>query len=664
MLLTFSAVIFLSFIPSEVQPDTPSDQIVALEWLRLIVDQENDLSFKEVREMDPEKITPRRFPYITFKGGLWIIFDPNVLKGLGTEHQLTFLGNARIIDLYYHTPTAKWEVIKSGLDAEITMRSSFPSFSLPFSEIDQPIYVHLIEPVFPMIIAENKIMALNRQIKKTAFNSIAIGGLFIILLINLFRWVSTREKIFGLYSVYVSSFIIIIFAHGGNNLLYQIIPIAPYSKFVIHITAICLLNIMAIIYGIYFLQLKKNIPFLFNFARFAIAALSLLFIYIAIDLTYFVIMANLSIAITLSLLFTGGIMMLRRGHTYVSFYVVAYILFLVLHVSYILLRNEDTTLAYTATFHGAWAGFFVEALLLNLSLNRKIDFNKNVAETQYKKSQEELVQMQKEQNAILEKNVKERTQELEESNEELNETIKKLQDAQSSLVESKKMASLGLLSAGIGHEINNPLNYIKGGIRELERQLGSKNDDELISKLIGIVNEGADRASAIVKSLSHFSRETTEMDEKCDLNQAINHCLVILETRLKHKVKVNKELTESSTIITGNEGRLHQALMNLLSNAEQAIKDEGTISISTAAENGGVVISIADDGQGIHQEDLAKIMDPFFTTKSPGEGTGLGLSITYKIIEDHGGNISVNSHPGSGTTFKINLPQNGSDRVN
>ena len=248
---------------------------------------------------------------------------------------------------------------------------------------------------------------------------------------------------------------------------------------------------------------------------------------------------------------------------------------------------------------------------------------------------------------LLRKNNK-KNKELQKNNEELKRT-------QKLLITSEKMASLGVLAAGVGHEINNPLNFIKNGIGALAKKLEDHEDEELKS-YFKIVNEGVDRATNIVKSLSHFSRRGPNADEKCNIHEIIENCLLILHNKIRNKVRVLTHFTSLSAVLKGNEGKLHQAMMNIIANAEQAIHEEGTLEITTRRKKDHMEIWIEDDGEGIPDENLTKISDPFFTTKAPGKGTGLGLFITFSIIEEHGGKIDVKSNHGEGTKFIITLP--------
>ena len=242
-------------------------------------------------------------------------------------------------------------------------------------------------------------------------------------------------------------------------------------------------------------------------------------------------------------------------------------------------------------------------------------------------------------------------------NKELEETLKNLKQAQTKLVQTYKMASLGVLTAGIAHEINNPLNYIKGayvGLNDYYSNNNLKNED--ITFLLESIKVGLDKTKNIVDGLNQFSRTNESFDEMCNIHNIIDNCLTILSNQYKYKVDISKAYKATDFKILGNNGRLHQVFNNVLRNAIQAIDESGIINISTINEDGFIVIYIEDNGQGISKKNLELITDPFFTTKDPGEGTGLGLSISYSIVQEHNGFLTFDSELQKGTTVTLKFP--------
>lgn len=248
--------------------------------------------------------------------------------------------------------------------------------------------------------------------------------------------------------------------------------------------------------------------------------------------------------------------------------------------------------------------------------------------------------------------------ELNANNSKLSATLANLQKAQAKLVDSEKMASLGTLTSGIAHEINNPINFIQGGVDGLTQHLRNKNllDDEA-KELLNYLKIGVHRTLKIVQGLNDFSRNNIEHNEKCDINEILNNCILFLKSDYKSKIQFKKQYAEYPIQILGNVGRLHQAFLNIITNAAQSIEaNEGVIQIDTEIANNKVIVRIKDNGVGIPKEIIGEITQPFFTTKSPGEGTGLGLSITNTIINDHNGELSFCSDQSTGTEALIILP--------
>jgi signal transduction histidine kinase len=265
----------------------------------------------------------------------------------------------------------------------------------------------------------------------------------------------------------------------------------------------------------------------------------------------------------------------------------------------------------------------------------------------------------------LEVLVKERTENLEKVNqeligqrEELVTTLNSLQNAQKQLIQSEKMASLGVLSSGIAHEINNPLNFINGGMLAIEDYINENliGHREKMMFMIDGIREGVSRAAGIVKSLNHYSRQDDSPVAQGDIHTIIDNCLMMLNNQMKHRIEIHKNYTEKPYVLLCKEGELHQVFLSILINAGQAIEDKGKIGITTRIENHQLIISITDTGCGIRPEDLPKITDPFFTTKDPGKGTGLGLSVVYKIVQEHHGKMEFESQVGEGTKVIVTLP--------
>jgi two-component system, NtrC family, sensor kinase len=227
-------------------------------------------------------------------------------------------------------------------------------------------------------------------------------------------------------------------------------------------------------------------------------------------------------------------------------------------------------------------------------------------------------------------------------------------ELESRLVQADKLSSIGLLAAGVAHEVNTPLAVISTYAQMLAKQVSG---DDQKSKLLEKIAKQTFRASEIVNSLLNFSRTSSTEFVDVDVNKVIRETLSLIDHQLQ-KTGVTAQTSLASPIPTlkGNAGKLQQVFLNLFLNARDAMPAGGVIGIRTSSSGGLVRIEVADSGTGIATEHLARIFDPFFTTKAPKKGTGLGLSVTYGIVREHGGTIEVESQVGQGTRFVIELP--------
>lgn len=228
------------------------------------------------------------------------------------------------------------------------------------------------------------------------------------------------------------------------------------------------------------------------------------------------------------------------------------------------------------------------------------------------------------------------------------------EDLERRLVQADKLSSIGLLAAGVAHEVNTPLAVISTYAQMLAKQVSG---DERQSKLLEKIAKQTFRASEIVNSLLNFSRTSPTEFAEVDLNRIVRETASLVEHQFRNSgVGTRLALADNLPLVRGNPGKLQQVFLNLFLNARDAMPDGGTLSLRTWSEHGFAHIEIADTGQGIAPENLARIYDPFFTTKGAKKGTGLGLSITYGIVQEHNGIIEVDSRIGRGTCFRLEFP--------
>ena len=263
----------------------------------------------------------------------------------------------------------------------------------------------------------------------------------------------------------------------------------------------------------------------------------------------------------------------------------------------------------------------------------------------------------------------------EELENEVHQRTRDLRESQMRLVQQEKMAALGRLVAGVAHEMNTPIGTITSNADTLARSLvklrgilsldscpEEVRNDRLLAQVLTVLDDisringlACERIVAIVGSLRNFARLDEAELKTADLHEGLDSTLTLVHHELKNRAVVKKEYGDIPSILC-HPNQINQVFMNLLVNASQAVKDKGEITIRTSREGDMVVVQISDNGVGIPPDNLQRIFDPGFTTKGVGVGTGLGLSICFKIVQDHGGRIDVESEVGKGSTFTIRLP--------
>jgi signal transduction histidine kinase len=461
----------------------------------------------------------------------------------------------------------------------------------------------------------------------------------------------------------------------------------------------CLVSISGIEYAKSFLHLKVTKNYIIKFLYlYQIIYLVIFFISILgyVDVAYTIIQpVQLSIAI---LMITLSSNLVFKGNRLALFYLISWFTLFVGIIIFIL--TDLQILPYNLfTSQILLYGSALQVILLSIAQADKY----NILKLEEQKAQEKALSIAnlneriiREQNVVLEEKVNLRTVELSNTNIQLNEALISLKDAQMQLIEKEKMSSLGQLTAGIAHEINNPINFVTGNIKPLKRDvlmvidlLNNFEDvakssltveektaklkmlkldldfdylNEEINFLLKGIEEGASRTAEIVKGLKIFSR-TDEFETKiANVNDGLNSTLVLLNNLISTKIKVIKEFDNENAVIEHFPGKLNQVFMNILSNSIFAINQKwvnetgGVINIKTENIDGRFVISFTDNGIGMSEDVLNRIYEPFYTTKPVGAGTGLGMSIVYKTIELHKGKITIDSKLNQGTTIKIEIP--------
>jgi two-component system NtrC family sensor kinase len=514
-----------------------------------------------------------------------------------------------------------------------------------------------------------------------------IGIMLVMAIYNFFIFISTKDKSYLLYVIYIILVGLTQLSFLGFS-RYYIWPSIPYISIRDGLILTGLTAISASEFMRNFILVDRHLPWFRKVAQpfYALFTLSMTLSLMGFDLWAYGMMQVVSAAFAPFLLYCA-FAIAKRGYRPGYFFLLAWSLFLIGVMLFVL--KDWSVLPYNGiTKYTMPVGSVAEVILLSFGLADRINIlrrEKEASQAEALAASLENERIIREQNAMLESKVKERTHALQESNENLKQT-------QSQLVNAEKMASLGQLTAGIAHEINNPINFITSNVEPLRRNIAdivevmedyrridvSRAAEELaalrdkeervglgesIQELDGIISsiaEGSSRTAEIVRGLRNFSRLDEDDLKEADLNEGLRSTLTVLGPQYRNRVDFVLQLGELPRVECF-PGKVNQVFMNILTNAVQATLTrpdqlERRVTVRTQFDGTHVQVIIADNGIGMSEAVRARVFEPFFTTKAVGEGTGLGMAIVFGIIQDHHGEITVDSMPGAGTEFRISLP--------
>lgn len=671
----------------------------------LLKDEKDTLPFSEVLTSENFKLSTENVPNLGIsKNTFWIRFT--VKNEFENRRILLQLQYPIIDEIEFYSPNKKneYSFIKAGEllpfdHREINNQNYLFYLDIPKGEtytyymkvksgeqIQLPLLIGAQQPIYEDLIQKDLVFGLY------------IGIILVMAIYNLFVYFTVRDRSYIYYVSYIISVGLTQAVLQGYGFKY-LWPNTPWlvlqSTFLVPVfngwTAIWFVK--------HFLNTKQNYPLgnkilngIFVFYTICLVLSLMNQFYFAQSLVQ--LTASIGSLLTIYIAYKIG----RQGYRPANYFLVAWTIFL-LSVVVFVLRNFNILPYNDVTFYALQIGSALEVTLLSFALADKINIyrkEKEESQLQALRISQENEKIIREQNVMLEVKVEERTHELNLSNQELNTALTELKNAQTQLVDAEKMASLGQLTAGIAHEINNPINFVSSNIKPLRRDI--EDIQALIAKYEGVIAEqamddkfeevkkfkkeldydyltheidvllkgmadGAGRTVEIVKGLKSFSRLDESDLKYANINEGIDSTLIILSSTFRGKINIVRDLGEIPEIECF-AGKLNQVFMNIINNAAQAVltahanDDEGKVVIKTQPSGDGVSIHIIDNGVGMTEEVRSKIFDPFFTTKKAGEGTGLGLSIVYSIIELHKGSIEVKSELGVGTEFIITLPLN------
>ena len=661
--------------------------IVGGNTLEVLEDKNSVYTIEDVQNKKFER-SDKNVPNLGISSStFWVRFS--VKNSTENERLLTQLSLATLDQVnFYYQKDGKWNVVKSGEDFPFEQRKyKDPNYIfdcvIPQDSIKTFYYQIASSEGIQLPITVGSPKSIYSHIKKRdILSGLYFGTMLVCIIYNFFIFLSVRDKSYVYYVVY--AIIILLTQTSVQGYTFQYLwpnfpTIAKYSLFIFP----SLVGMASLLFMNDFLKVKFYHKSLYKisyyfFIPYIISILLSLLGYFNFS---FFLMEITAANVSIFMLYTSYKSIDKYSPA--KYFFVAWVIFLMGVIIYIL-KDLELLPFNNFTRYTMQIGSGIETLLLSFALAAKINVYKKERVEALKKNEE----MIKERNAFLEQKVEERTV-------ELNRTLSDLKNTQSQLVEAEKMSSLGQLTAGIAHEINNPINFVSSNIFPLRQDIAdlkeviekyetlSPTEDvdvqlkeiealkteldfdylkEELEMIINGIEEGAIRTSKIVSGLRTFSRLDEGALKDVNINEGIEATLVLINNKL-NGVQIKKALGNIPNIEC-NPGKINQLFMNLIDNSIFAVhkkemaNEEGEVSIKTLlTEDEKVKVIIEDNGIGIPEEIREKLFEPFFTTKNVGEGTGLGLSIVRSIIDDHQGIITVESEVGRGTKIEIVLPQ-------
>lgn len=697
--LSLSAISNIPVIPDTILFSDVKHEFYIGNSVQILEDKTNSLAIDDVIASSDFFSSNQSVPNFGFSSSsFWLKFK---VKNISNEENLLIeLANPNLDEIEFYTllPNGDYVVKKVGEYQVFSLREyQHPSYIFNLKIPKDSTYHYFLkikgkeDTSLPIKLGSyNTIMDSIRT--KDLFFGLYAGIMIVMFLYNAFIYYTTKDRSYLYYIIYILLVGLTQACFQGYTFqfLWSNSPwLAQHS--VILLSAF--VGISASEFMKVFLNAGKYLP---KLTKFLYVFYVSYFVCIALSIAGINSMQLLNgTALLISIFILIIAIILAKGNNRPAKYFLAAWLTFLIGVIVFALKNAGILPYNNITIYTMPAGSAIEAILLSFALADRINILKKEKEQSQVITLIALKNNQKlitEQNIVLEQKVGERTLELRDTNDELNITLYNLKNTQTQLVNAEKMASLGQLTAGIAHEINNPINFVSANVKPLKMDI----DDilELLNKyetltpnettahqfkeidafrkeidvdylkkemeaLLSGIADGAKRTAEIVSGLKNFSRLDESDIKEANINEGIESTLILLKSVIPPNTEVITHLGEIPNIEC-LPGKLNQVFMNLFSNALYAIsrkksEDANKLIITTYLLNEQVYVSVEDTGIGMTDYIKDKIFDPFFTTKDVGEGTGLGMSIVFKIMESHGAKIQVESEFGVGTKILLIL---------